>query len=273
MIRLAWHCTGSYRSIDGRGGCDGARQRFDPERSWADNTNLDKARDLLWPIKKKYGLGLSWGDLYVLAGNTAIESMNGPTIGFCAGRIDEPSGAWSATLSNTDEQASLHPCITDGNCIESEYWAAVQMQLIYVNPGGFMGSHDPADSVDPIRKTFARMGMNDRETSALIGGGHAFGKAHGACALAAGPSPAEAGSDPSWPGLCGSGPGKGSGKNAFTSGFEGAWTATPTTWSNIYFKNLQNKQGEDDWVMTNTVTNEKQWKMATGNPAAPTTRS
>jgi len=252
FIRLAWHCTGSYRNSDGRGGCDGGNMRFEPVRSWPDNTNLDKALRLLEPIKTKYGAALSWGDLIVLTGNTAIESMGGPVLGFCGGRIDEVDGSESWELGPTAIQQEIAPCDVNGQC--QPPLGTDTVGLIYVNPEGVMARHIPSESAPEIRQVFARMDMNDSETVSLIGGGHAFGRTHGACPAGAGPSPKEDPYNP-WPGLCPNG--------TFTSGLNGPWTATPTWWGNDYFRNLLSYKYE----LVSTPGGAKQFEPVSGQGA------
>lgn len=238
MIRLAWHCNGSYRHSDGRGGCDGGNIRFDPELNWEDNASLDKALQVLQPVKDQFGEKLSWGDLIVLAGDTAIAMMGGPVLGFCGGRIDNADGSTSALLGPTDEQLLYYPCEDQGFC-ESPLGPST-IGLIYVNPAGpANATGDPEASARDIREVFSRMGFDDRTSVALIGGGHAFGKAHGPC------------TDPP----CGEGDMQGIGVNTFTSGFEGKWTTIPTTWSNQYFTNLY----DYNWTSITGPAGNVQW--------------
>jgi catalase-peroxidase len=233
FIRMSWHAAGTYRTGDGRGGGGTGNQRFAPLNSWPDNVSLDKARRLLWPIKQKYGNKISWADLLVLAGNVAIEEMGGPIIGFGAGRADiwhpeediywGTETEWLADNRYTGERDLENPL------------AAVQMGLIYVNPEGPNGKPDPIASARDIRETFARMGMNDEETVALIAGGHTFGKAHGSGdASHVGPEPEAAPIELQGLGWQSS-YGSGKGRDTIGSGIEGAWTANPTQWDNGYF--------------------------------------
>ncbi|MCS7023598.1 MAG: catalase/peroxidase HPI [Bryobacteraceae bacterium] len=253
FIRMAWHSAGTYRIFDGRGGADGGQQRFDPLNSWPDNANLDKARRLLWPVKQKYGQKLSWGDLMVLAGNVALESMGFPTYGFAGGRADD----WEPELVYWGpEQKMLEDKRYSGNRNLQKPLAAVQMGLIYVNPEGPNGNPDPLAAAKDIRETFSRMAMNDEETVALIAGGHTFGKAHGAhpAEKCVGPEPAIASLELQglgWENRCG----KGHGADTVTSGLEGAWTSTPTKWSSQYLENLF----AYEWVQTKSPAGATQW--------------
>merc|ERR1719410_1751809 len=213
FIRLTWHCAGTYRVTDGLGGCGGGRQRFHPEASWDDNTNLDKARALLYPIKEKYSDSLSWGDLFVFSGTAAIVHMGGPFAGVCAGRIDDENGEASEGLPfATDTADDIEACNVDGNCTAP--LGSDTIGLIYVNPAGVLGDPVPTKSAARIREVFGRMDFNDSEVVALIGGGHAFGKCHGACEDGSGEGPDDAPYNP-WDSPCGV-------ETVTTSGFEGA---------------------------------------------------
>ena len=253
FIRMAWHSAGTYRTTDGRGGGDGGQQRFDPLNSWPDNANLDKARRLLWPVKQKYGQKISWGDLMVLAGNVALESMGFKTFGFAGGRADD----WEPdTVYWGPEKAFLADERYSGDRKLQQPLAAVQMGLIYVNPEGPNGNPDPLAAAKDIRETFGRMAMNDEETLALIAGGHSFGKAHGAAdpAKCVGPAPASAAIEQQgigWQNSCGSG----KGADAITSGLEGAWSASPTKWSMQYLDNLFTF----NWVKTKSPAGATEW--------------
>ncbi|MHB1540520.1 MAG: catalase/peroxidase HPI [Steroidobacteraceae bacterium] len=236
MIRMAWHAAGTYRIGDGRGGAGSAQQRFAPLNSWPDNANLDKARRLLWPIKRKYGRSISWGDLMILAGNVALESMGFKTFGFGAGRADVWEPDESVYWGNED--AWLGDQRYSGDRTLENPLAAVQMGLIYVNPEGPNGKPDPAAAAADIRETFKRMAMNDEETVALIAGGHTFGKTHGAGdPKLLGPEPEAAPIEQMGLGWK-SRHGTGKGKDAITGGPEVTWTQTPTRWSNHFFANL-----------------------------------
>jgi catalase-peroxidase len=260
FIRMSWHSAGTYRIADGRGGGGDGAQRFAPLNSWPDNANLDKARRLLWPVKQKYGRKISWADLLVFAGNCALESMGFETFGFGFGRQDVwepeeifwgPEDTWLGDERYSDERALSGPL------------GAVQMGLIYVNPEGPNGKPDPLASARDIRETFARMAMNDEETVALIAGGHTFGKTHGAG------DPSLVGPEPEgcpveamglgWKNAYGTG----KGNDTITSGLEGAWTATPTTWDNSFFETLF----AEEWELTESPAGAKQWKPKGGAAA------
>ena len=259
MIRMAWHSAGTYRVQDGRGGAGAGQQRFAPLNSWPDNGNLDKARRLLWPIKQKYGAKLSWADLLILAGNASLESMGFKTFGFAGGREDtwEPEedvywGAEYEWLATSDMENSRY----SGDRDLDNPLAAVQMGLIYVNPEGPDGNPDPLGSGRDIRETFARMAMNDEETVALVAGGHTFGKTHGAGDAAL------VGAEPEAAPIEALGLGwlsthkSGKGIDTITSGIEGAWTPTPTTWDMSYFDVLFGYE----WELTKSPAGANQWQ-------------
>ena len=258
FIRMAWHSAGTYRTTDGRGGADGGLQRFAPLNSWPDNANLDKARYLLLPIKKKYGRSISWADLMILAGTVAMESMGFETFGFAGGREDSwmpedvnwgPEGEWLASNRRGADEKLVKP------------FGATQMGLIYVNPQGPGGNSDPQSAADAIREAFGLMAMNDEETAALIAGGHTFGKAHGAA------SPDDyVGAEPEgatleeqglgWKNTYGSG----NAADTITSGLEGAWTINPAAWTHNYLENLYGYE----WVQTQSPAGAIQWEPAEG---------
>ncbi len=258
MIRMAWHAAGTYRVADGRGGAGGGQQRFEPLNSWPDNANLDRARRLLWPVKQKYGRSLSWADLMILAGNVSLENMGFETFGFAGGREDD----WEADLVYWGpEKVMLATSDTPNSRYSGERkleqpLAAVQMGLIYVNPEGPDGNPDPVASAHDVRETFGRMAMDDAETVALIAGGHAFGKMHGAhkpdeCLSV---EPARAGVEKQglgWKNSCG----KGHSEDTVTSGLEGAWTVTPVRWSINYLENLFNFE----WKQVKSPAGATQW--------------
>ena len=255
FIRMAWHSAGTYRIQDGRGGGGSGTQRFAPLNSWPDNANLDKARLLLWPVKKKYGQKLSWADLMILAGNCALESMGFKTFGFGGGRSDvwepEEDVYWGSETEWLGDKR-----YTGDRELENPL-GAVQMGLIYVNPEGPNGNPDPLAAARDIRETFGRMAMNDEETVALIAGGHSFGKTHGAADAGkyVGREPAGASIEEQSMGWKNSF-GKGNAEDTITSGLEGAWTTTPTKWSNNYFENLFGYE----WELTKSPAGAHQWK-------------
>ncbi|MFN9966148.1 MAG: catalase/peroxidase HPI, partial [Lysobacteraceae bacterium] len=254
FIRMAWHAAGTYRIHDGRGGGGHGAQRFAPENSWPDNGNLDKARRLLWPIKKKYGSKLSWADLFILTGNVALETMGFKTFGFAGGRPDiwEPQ----EDIDWGPETEWLGDKRYSGDRQLAEPLGAVQMGLIYVNPQGPNGNPDPIASARDIRETFGRMAMNDEETVALVAGGHTFGKAHGAAPEShVGREPEGAPVEAQGFGWANSF-GTGKGGDTITSGIEGAWKPNPTTWDNGYFDTLFGYE----WELTKSPAGAHQWK-------------
>jgi catalase-peroxidase len=253
FIRMTWHSTGTYRTLDGRGGAAGGQQRFEPLNSWPDNGNLDKARRLLWPIKMKYGEALSWSDLMVLAGNVALENMGFETYGFAGGRADD----WEPDLVYWGPEIEmLASDREDRDGKLQRPLGATHMGLIYVNPEGPKGVPDPIASAKNIRVAFSRMAMNDEETLALTAGGHTFGKMHGAHKPAdcLGPEPAATGVEEQglgWKNKCG----KGHSEDTVTSGLEGAWTQAPTRWTSLYLSNLLNFE----WKQTRSPAGAIQW--------------
>jgi len=262
FIRMAWHSAGTYRITDGRGGAGAGQQRFAPLNSWPDNTNLDKARRLLWPIKQKYGRKISWADLMVLTGNVALESMGFKTFGFAGGRADVwepeelywgPEGTWLGDERYSGERQLAEPL------------GAVQMGLIYVNPEGPNGKPDPIASAKDIRETFFRMAMNDEETVALIAGGHTFGKTHGAG------DPSLIGAEPEGAAIEDQGlgwkskHGTGFGADAITGGPEVTWSQTPTKWSNHFFDNLF----KYEWELTKSPAGAQQWQAKAAEATIP----
>jgi len=263
FIRMAWHSAGTYRVTDGRGGASDGTQRFAPLNAWPDNANLDKSRRLLWPVKQKYGQSVSWADLMVLAGNVALESAGFETFGFGGGRADVwepqediywgPEGEWLADARYSGDRELMNPL------------AAVQMGLIYVNPEGPNGKPDPLAAAKDIRTTFARMAMNDEETVALIAGGHTLGKTHGATSAEhVGPDPEAAPLEEQGLGWKNS-HGKGHSEDTMTSGLEGAWTPTPTKWSNAYLNSLL----AFEWELTKSPAGAHQWTPVDGPKNVP----
>ncbi|NSW79227.1 MAG: catalase/peroxidase HPI [Chthonomonadetes bacterium] len=253
FIRMAWHAAGTYRLADGRGGANTGQQRFAPTNSWPDNANLDKARRLLWPIKQKYGRKISWADLIILAGNVALETMGFKTYGFAGGRVD----AWEPDESVNwgPETQWLEDARHEADGTLKGPFAADHMGLIYVNPEGPGGKPDPVEAAKYIRQSFARMGMNDEETVALIAGGHTFGKAHGAApATYVGPDPEAAPIEQQGLGWKNS-YGSGKGPDTITSGLEVTWSQTPTRWSNYFFENLF----KYEWELTKSPAGAWQW--------------
>jgi len=262
MIRMAWHSVGTYRSADGRGGGGTGNQRFAPLNSWPDNVNLDKARRLLWPIKKKYGNKVSWADLIILAGTIAYENMGLKTFGFAFGREDiwhpEQDIYWGAEKEWLAPSDNRYENLENPSTMENPL-AAVQMGLIYVNPEGVNGKPNPLKTAEQVRETFKRMAMNDEETVALTAGGHTVGKAHGnGDASILGPDPESAGVEEQ--GLGWSNPNKsGKGRDTVTSGLEGAWTTNPTKWDNGFFEMLFNH----DWELQKSHAGAWQWEPKT----------
>ena len=263
FVRMAWHSAGTYRTADGRGGAGGGQQRFAPLNSWPDNGNLDKARRLMWPLKQKYGNAVSWADLFVLAGNVGMETMGFKSFGFGFGRVDtwepEEDVYWGT------EDVWLDDNRYSGDRDLENPLAAVQMGLIYVNPEGPNGNPDPVLSGVDIRETFARMGMDDAETVALVAGGHTFGKGHGAGDAGLVEAEPEAGAMEQMGFGWKNGFESGVGLHATTSGIEGAWTPTPTTWDNSYFDTLFGYE----WELTKSPAGAQQWTAIGGEGTVP----